>query len=167
MKKILLIICIIFTTNILSAQDKETTATTTYFFIRHAEKANDSSKNPHLTDKGKERAVHWANILKGYKIDAVYSTDYFRTKETAEPTAKANKLETTLYDPRAFDFQNFINETKGKTVLVIGHSNTTPMYVNTFIGENKYGQIPENNYSNLYIITIKDNVVNDLQLCNL
>lgn len=106
-------------------------------------------------------------MLKQYKFDAVYSTDYHRTKETALPTANANNIETTIYNPRAFDLQKFVNETKGKTVLIVGHSNTTPMYVNSFIGENKYTQIQENDYGNLYIVTIKDNLVNDLQLCNL
>lgn len=164
MKKIIVILLFLCSAQIIRAQETETT---TYFFIRHAEKANDGTKNPHLTEKGKERAEHWAAVLKQYKFDAVYSTDYHRTKETALPTANANNIETTIYNPRAFDLQKFVNKTKGKTVLIVGHSNTTPMYVNSFIGKNKYTQIQENDYGNLYIVTIKDTVVNDLQLCNL
>lgn len=131
-------------------------ATTTYYLIRHAEKdrSDKTDRNPHLTEKGLKRAENWAKVLKDVKFDAVYSTDYNRTKETALPTAKANNLEPKLYDPRKMASKDFLANTKGKNVLVVGHSNTTPMFVNALLGEKKYDMIADDNNANLYIVTI-------------
>ncbi|WP_299117296.1 histidine phosphatase family protein [uncultured Winogradskyella sp.] len=130
--------------------------TTTYYLIRHAEKdrSDKTNRDPHLTEVGQKRAANWANVLKDVKFDMVYSTDYNRTKETATPTAKANNIELTLYDPRNMDGKAFMNTTKGKTVLVVGHSNTTPMFANALAGDKKYDMISDDNNANLYIVTI-------------
>ena len=39
---------------------------TTYYLIRHAEKniTDLTNKNPHLTEKGKQRAISWVSIFK-------------------------------------------------------------------------------------------------------
>ena len=50
----------------------------------------------------------------------------------------------------------FMKKTKGKTVLIVGHSNTTPMFTNGLLGEKKYDMIADDNNSNLYIVTISD-----------
>ena len=132
--------------------------TTTYYLIRHAEKdrSDKSNRNPKLTEAGLQRAENWAKTLKDIKFDAVYSTDYNRTKETATPTAKANNLELKFYDPRDMKMAQFMKKTKGKTVLIVGHSNTTPMFTNGLLGEKKYDMIADDNNSNLYIVTISD-----------
>ena len=44
--------------------------------------------------------------------------------------------------------------TKGKTVLVVGHSNTTPVFANKILGEKKYENMDDNDNSSLYIVTI-------------
>jgi broad specificity phosphatase PhoE len=130
--------------------------TTTYYLIRHAEKdqSDKTNRNPHLTEEGLKRAENWANVLKDIKFDMVYSTDYHRTKETAAPTAKANKLEISFYDPRNMNPKEFMKSTMGKRVLIVGHSNTTPMFTNGLLGEKKYDMIAEDNNSNLYIVTV-------------
>ncbi|MFP4845827.1 histidine phosphatase family protein [Winogradskyella sp. PE311] len=130
--------------------------TTTYYLIRHAEKdqSDKTNRNPHLTEEGLKRAENWASILKDVKFDMVYSTDYHRTKETAAPTAKANNVEVSFYDPRNINPKEFMKSTKGKTVLIVGHSNTTPMFTNGLLGEKKYDMISEDNNANLYIVTI-------------
>ncbi len=138
------------------SQDESASETTTYYFIRHAEKnrsdAND--RNPHLLQKGNLRAAKWSFVLEHVKFDAVYSTDYNRTKETAQPTAERNGLDITIYDPRQLNSEAFIANTKGKTVLVVGHSNTTPMFVNAVLGVKKHANIDDSNNANLYIVTI-------------
>ncbi len=133
---------------------------TTYYLIRHAEKdeSDKTNKDPHLTEEGKKRAENWTEVFGNVKFDMVYSTNYNRTKETAEPTAKANKLDITFYDPRNLKLEEFIKETEGKTVLVVGHSNTTPILTNALLNEKKYNQIDESNNANLYIVTITDNI---------
>jgi len=133
--------------------------TTTYYLIRHAEKdrSDKTNRNPHLTEAGLKRANNWANALKNVKFDMVYSTDYNRTKETAMPTAKSNNVEVTLYDPRNLYSEEFKKATKGKTVLVVGHSNTTPMFTNTILDHKKYDDIADDNNANLYIVTVTKN----------
>ena len=131
---------------------------TTYYLIRHAEKdeSDKTNKDPHLTEVGKKRAENWTTVFGDVKFDMVYSTNYNRTKATAEPTAKANNVDITFYDPRNLKLEDLIKETEGKTVLIVGHSNTTPMLTNALLNEKKYNQIDESNNANLYIVTITD-----------
>ena len=147
------------------AQDanKKDTETTTYYFIRHAEKdrSDKTNRNPDLTDAGKERAIHWSEILQHVNFDAVYSTKYNRTMQTAAPTAEKNKVELEFYDPRALYSEDFAKATQGKTVLVVGHSNTTPAFVNMILKAKKYEDIDDNNNGNLYIVTISDGNILD------
>lgn len=145
------------------------TETTTYYFIRHAEKdrTDPSDKNPHLTEIGKARAIHWSNNLSEVKFDAVYSTDYNRTKETAQPTATKNHLDLTIYDPNTMDVTSFMKDTKGQTILIVGHSNTTPAFVNKILGKNKYQDIDDNNNGNLYIVTLSgDKIIDQVLVIN-
>ena len=129
---------------------------TTYYFIRHAEKdrSDDTNKNPTLTEQGEKRAHDWAVILKDIALDAVYSTNYNRTLQTATPTAQDHNLEVLNYDPRTLYSDEFKAATQGKTVLVVGHSNTTPAFVNTILKEKKYENIDDRNNGNLYVVTI-------------
>ena len=129
---------------------------TTYYFIRHAEKnrSDANNKNPNLILKGILRAAKWSLVFDNVKFNAIYSTNYNRTKQTAQPTAEKNGLDITIYDSINLYSEDFINNTKGKTVLVVGHSNTTPQFVNAVLGHEKYKSIDDNNNANLYIVTI-------------
>ena len=131
----------------------------TYYLIRHAEKdrSDKTNRNPELTEEGLQRAENWANHFKDLKFDAVYSTDYNRTKQTAMPTATANNVELQFYNPSDMKIEEFIKNTKGKTVLIVGHSNTTPKFANGLLGEEKYEDIADDNNANLYIVTITKN----------
>ncbi|SDS52563.1 Broad specificity phosphatase PhoE [Formosa sp. Hel1_31_208] len=143
-------------------QVKERT-TTTYYLIRHAEKdrSDKSNRNPELTEIGKTRAKRWNEVFQHITFDAIYSTKYNRTIQTALPTAEQNKLEIAHYDPRNLYSEEFAEATNGKTVLVVGHSNTTPAFVNAILGIKKYQDIDDNNNGNLYIITISDGHIID------
>lgn len=129
---------------------------TTYYFIRHAEKdeSDPSNKDPELTAAGKKRAAKWAEILKAVQLDAIYSTDYKRTRETAAAIATTQNKQVTIYDPRKLNDPDFQKETKGKTTLVVGHSNTTPAFVNAILGENKHADIDEKESGALFIVHV-------------
>ena len=159
----LVLFLLMFTINYAQEKEHSTETVTTYYLIRHAEKdiSNPTDKNPNLSSIGVQRAESWTKILKNASFDAVYSTDYNRTKQTAKPISETNNLETINYDLNTFDFEKFKSETKGKTIIIVGHSNTTPLFVNAFIGSQKYQQIKESNYSNLYIITIIGDTISD------
>ena len=69
-----------------------------------------------------------------------------------------------MYDHKGFNFQEFLNSTKGKTVLVVGHSNSTPEFVNSILGKEKYQHIDDNNNANLYIVSISGDNISDTLL---
>lgn len=133
---------------------EEFTPVTTYYFIRHAEKdrSNPEDKDPALTEEGKERAEKWVEVFRDIPLDLVYSSDYKRTRQTSAPVAEDHNLEVEIYDPGNVYDDDFKDRTEGKTVLVVGHSNTNPHFVNKIIGEEKYENIPDDENGSLFIV---------------
>lgn len=127
---------------------------TTIILVRHAEKELDGSKNPALTKEGAVRAIELAYILREEPIAAVFSTDYERTLKTAEPTAQFHELPVQKYLPQNQELflENVLRQYQGKTVLIVGHSNTVPMMLNTLTGKNYLG-IKDYVYNDLFIVT--------------
>ncbi len=125
----------------------------TVFLVRHGEKV-DASKDPELSEAGRERAALLAEMLKDAEIEFIHSSDYIRTRDTAAPTAAAMGLEVALYDPR--DLPALAKKLRGSggRHLVVGHSNTTPVMAKLLGGEpgpeiNEAGE-----YDRLYIVSI-------------
>lgn len=143
----------------------------TFYFIRHAEKDRTDANNtdPELTQKGLGRAMHWAEILKDTELDAIYSTDYLRTSMTAAPTSVKKDIDVQYYDPRDIDLEQFKMDNLNKTALVVGHSNSTPDFVNKMIGEEKYASLDESNNGTLFIVQLINETATVQQLhfnCN-
>lgn len=140
------------------AQEQTNSATTTYYLIRHAEKdrSDKTNKNPNLNEDGTQRAENWSKVFEHVPFDAIYSTNYNRTIETATPTAETKELKIQFYDPRKLYAEEFAEATFGKTVLIVGHSNTTPAFVNAILGEQKYEDMDDNYNGSLYIVTITE-----------
>ncbi|QXP78977.1 MULTISPECIES: SixA phosphatase family protein [Winogradskyella] len=140
--------------------EKQSDEISTYYLIRHAEKdrSDNTSRNPNLTNEGLKRADNWAKHFKDIDFDAIYSTDYNRTKQTAMPTVKSKNIELQIYDPSDLKIEAFLEKTKGKTVLIVGHSNTTPKFVNELLGEEKYDDIADDNNANLYLVTLTKDI---------
>lgn len=126
----------------------------TFILVRHSEKQYGA--DPELTPDGQERAERISFMLKNTDISAVYSTDTKRTQLTAAPTAKAKDLEVQSYDP--FQLELFAKELKrkhkGETVLVVGHSNTTPSMANFLSETENYPRFSELDYTNFYVVTV-------------
>ena len=156
MKTFFTLFIVLFSTFSVFSQENETT---TYYLIRHAEKdtSDATNVNPDLNQIGLERAKKWASVFTPVSLNAIYSTDFRRTKQTAKPTANSKNLPTYAFDTSRMYDAGFKYNTSGKSVLVVGHSNTTPQLANMILGEEKYPLIDENNYSNLYIITVTNN----------
>lgn len=151
MKKILFIIALVFT-NVTLAQ-------TSIYLVRHAEKIISKNKNPGLTAIGKYRAKNLAKQLKNANITHIYSSNYARTQQTAQPLAKSLNLEVKTYDPNKLEaFANELKQINGN-ILVVGHSNTTPMLTQLLSGKN-IAEIKEYEYDNLYqVILSKDKAI--------
>jgi 2,3-bisphosphoglycerate-dependent phosphoglycerate mutase len=126
---------------------------TTIILVRHAEKELDGSKNPTLTNQGVVRAIELAYILREEPVAAVFSTDYERTLKTAEPTAEFHELPIQKYLPQNQDLflENVLRKYRGKTVLIVGHSNTVPIMLNILTGEN-YWKIKDYMYNDLFVV---------------
>ena len=92
------------------------------YLVRHAEKADDGTKDPVLTDAGQQRAKNLAVILSAAGIKKVYATDYQRTQLTAKPLADRLGITVTSYNPS--DLTDFAEELKMQTdnVLVVGRT---------------------------------------------
>ena len=155
MKKIFILFFILFSVDVSSQECSE------FFLIRHAEKnrTNSENNNPKLNEIGKERSLKWTEVFKNIELDKIYSTNYYRTIETVTPISKKLNLDITLYSPSKINYKNFISKNIGNKVLVVGHSNTIPAFVNGLINEKVYDQINDLNNSNLYIVTICNGVV--------
>jgi|TARA_B110000444_G_scaffold119563_1_gene112403 phosphohistidine phosphatase SixA len=127
---------------------------TTIYLIRHAEKVrnNPENKNPNLNNKGILRANKWKEVLRHVKFDKILSTNLYRTLETAKPVSKHNNLKVSTYVPSKEFYKNFIVENNGTTVLIVGHSNTTPFFVNSLIEMDLYNEIADDNNGNLYYV---------------
>ena len=150
MKKLVVLLVFLFCSLSSFAQE-----VSKYYLVRHAEKdrSDKTNTNPELTEQGKQRAAKWSSVFGDVAFDTVYSTNYLRTIATAKPTATAQGLEIQFYNPRELYSKEFQQETIGKSVLVVGHSNTTPQFVNAILGAERYSDIQDDNNANLYIVT--------------
>ncbi|CAM4388882.1 histidine phosphatase family protein [Zobellia roscoffensis] len=128
----------------------------TFYFIRHAEKDRSDSENtdPELNQRGLGRAMHWAEILKDVELDVIYTTDYQRTSMTAAPTAVKQELDVKYYEPQNVNIEQFKADNLGKNVLVVGHSNTTPDFVNKMIDIDLYYEMEDNDNGSLFVVQL-------------
>ncbi len=138
----------------------ESQATTTVIFVRHAEKMATPENDPGLSPAGVRRAAELkrqlvdADVVAG--IDAIYSTPYRRTEETARPIAEALELPLSSYDANDNEaiMEQIVRDHKGKIILVVGHSNTVPALIGNMGASKKVPEIAENEYDNIYIVSI-------------
>ena len=128
----------------------------TFYLIRHAEKVrtDKSDKDPKLNEYGMLRAIKWQEYFSEKNISKIYSTNYKRTLETVKPIQESSDIIPIIYSPSDIDYKNFIMSNKIEVVLIVGHSNTIPDFVNGLISENVYSQIDDLNNSNLYVVNI-------------
>ena len=123
--------------------------------VRHGEKAGPSGDVP-LSEAGLARANELARVLEGVKIDAIYSTPFERTRKTAAPTAaKLGVKVEEIASGKTYveDMVRIIREKhEGETLLVVGHSNTTPDVIRA-LGATVPG-MPDPQYDDLFVVTL-------------
>lgn len=131
---------------------------TTIVLVRHAEKADEpGNPDPGLTDEGRARAKRLAHMLSAMGVDAVYATQFRRTRGTVEPTAKQVGCEVSIVDARAVEelAERLRTAHAGETVLVAGHSNTVPAMLRALGVRSAEGlAIDEADYGNLFVVTV-------------
>jgi 2,3-bisphosphoglycerate-dependent phosphoglycerate mutase len=131
---------------------------TTYIIVRHGEKDTLNKSNPSLSEIGKKRAQLLAQILENYPIAKVYYTGGMsRTLETAQPVLDLHKCPSDTFYRKSVEpfFYNLLEAHEGKSVLIIGNTNTIPKMLNCFEGKEKYKDIDEKEYDNMYIVVAR------------
>ncbi|MGH7476720.1 MAG: SixA phosphatase family protein, partial [Longimicrobiales bacterium] len=134
---------------------------TTVIVVRHAERAAGDDADPPLSEAGHERARALLDVAARAGVEAVYTTQYRRTRETAVPLATALGVDITIVEVQPGQgeqharelAQRILNEQRGRVVLVVGHSNTAPLIVQA-LGAGPVPQLGESAYDNLYLVTV-------------
>ena len=129
--------------------------TTTYYVVRHAEKAapgpNMTSDVP-LSEAGEARAQALRTLLQGKKIRQIFSTNTIRTQSTARPLSEAIGVPVQVYAPGDTAFVTRVKSGGKGAVLIVGHSNTVDDIVNKFVNRAAVQDLPDNEYSKLFVI---------------
>ena len=131
---------------------------TVVLLVRHAERAPGSGDVP-ISDAGQARAQALAEVGKGAGVSAIITTQFQRTQQTAAPLATALGLTPvvvatgTVAAKHVADVAAAVRAQSGKTVLVVGHSNTVPAIV-AALGGPRFRDYCEPEYDNLVVMVL-------------
>jgi phosphohistidine phosphatase SixA len=138
-----------------AAASKAKPVVTTVYIVRHAEKDSTSdAADPTLSALGQARAQALRQTLEKRRPAALFTTETKRTRATLEPLAGALKLEPQVYDARrGRDLADrVLKEYAGKSVVVVGHSNTILSLIDDFGAIPPVEEIGENEYEYLFTV---------------
>jgi broad specificity phosphatase PhoE len=124
--------------------------------VRHADIALPAqSRDPDILPEGTERAKILGDLVKDSHVDVVFSTEYLRTRHTAQIAAeRAGARAQVIGAARSGDLVADIREHyQGKSVLVVGHSNTVPALIEA-LGGPSLPNIDEREFDNVYYLKI-------------
>ena len=132
---------------------------TVVIVVRHAEKASATDRDPVLSEAGTSRANALAAALQDAGVSAVITTQFQRTRLTAQPLADKRGLTAEVVqavpqaDVHARAVADAVRKHEGGTVLVVGHSNTVPAII-AALGGPKMPDLCDSAYSNLFIVVL-------------
>ncbi len=161
MKKlsILLLFLLLCIVQGVAAQDK------LIILVRHAEKADEMSQDPELSEAGKQRAERLRTIAGKYRPGAFHSTDFKRTRDTLAPLAAKRDKQLQIYDPRrAQELFDAILKSDIKRHIVAGHSNTIPGLANVITKKDLFKNLQDSEYTVIWKIRIRNGKVHSVEL---
>jgi phosphohistidine phosphatase SixA len=135
-------------------------STTTVVIVRHAEKELGTIEDPPLSQAGEQRAQLLARMFGERetvgRIDAIFASDTRRSQRTAAPLADRLGVAITTVDAKDVEglARRIRQSHRGQRVLVIGHSNTVPEIVRALDGGASVPPIGDDDYSQMYVVTI-------------
>ena len=159
MKSLIAFLLLISAQNITKAQKAADFGNKTkIYLVRHAEK--QSGNDPVLTESGNKRAGALLELLKNKGVKHIYVTQFKRTQMTGDSLRIQLGIDTVQYkaDTTGEDVLNKIlsHNDAGKTILIIGHSNTIPKIIRQFgAADFEPVNIPDAEFDNLYLLTFK------------
>ena len=132
----------------------------TVIIARHAERDNARDpRDPPLDSIGRVRAEALADAVRHAGVEAIYVTQYRRTHETAEPTARALGLTPQVIAAASpvpahasTLARTLLEKHRGQVVLVVGHSNTIGPIARA-LGAPAPENLEDHEYEHLYIVT--------------
>lgn len=133
---------------------------TKIYLVRHAEKATTPADNPVLTEDGNKRAGDLMRKLQDKNVKRIYVTQFSRTQMTGDSMRIQLGIDTVKYlaEENGNDlFAKILSHRDaGKTILIIGHSNTVPDYI-LKLGVSNYptANIPDKEFDNIYLVYYK------------
>lgn len=129
---------------------------TTVWIVRHGEKdtALATRANPDLNAEGKQRAIDLATYLQKENIAQILSTDTKRTVQTAAHI----KAPLEIYNPRSIQMvvEKIKSTWKGKTILLVGHSNTVLETIDAMGGNRPVALLNDEDYDYIFKVVIDD-----------
>ena len=129
----------------------------TVILVRHAEKnIEPENKDPDLSPAGLARAQELVRIFGNTGITAIYATQFKRTQQTVKPLADKLGLPVTPVEAkRTTDLVKQIRaRNTGGVIFIAGHNNSVPEII-AALGGPQLPIIPETEYDNLFILTVK------------
>ena len=165
-KSLILITLVICASVISQAIAQDDFKPKTVFLIRHAEREDEPRQDPPLKKEGVARSKELARLLGNAGIKTIFTSQFTRTKQTAEPlatklglTAAQISLKSNPTNPRQIaeestaEVVNKIMERPGENVLVVGHSNSIPDVIK-MLGGDVVPTIDERKFDDLFIVTV-------------
>lgn len=128
-----------------------------FYLTRHAEKDSIPADNPLLTDQGLLRSTKLADILRATRVDAIYSTIFYRSLYTVDSLADVKAMVVLPYETKNLrGVIQQIDSTKNiKSVLFVGHSNTIPALANSLAGKTVFNKNWEDDEYDNFIVVLK------------
>ncbi|MGE3466621.1 MAG: histidine phosphatase family protein [Pyrinomonadaceae bacterium] len=140
----------------------------TIVLVRHAEKvaAPPTEPDPELSPEGRSRAERFMKaVARRYKPHEIFSTNYKRTRQTAEPVAAKRKKEIQTYDPsKHAEFVEKIMASDTDHYLIVGHSNTIPALANMIAKKQVFRNLLESEYGVYWVIRLKHGVLQRIEV---
>ena len=128
---------------------------TTVILIRHADRTPDGTPDPpgpSLNDKGMARSKKLVHVLSKAGIQAIYTSQFTRSKMTAKPfSAKHPGVPTVRLDEATDLKDHILTHHGGQTVLVVGHSDTVPQLI-ALLGGPSLPIIDDCEFDNLFVL---------------
>lgn len=133
---------------------------TVVLLVRHAEKAGEPAQDPPLTAAGEARARALVAVARDAGVTAIITTQFERTRRTAEPTATAmhvtpEVVSTASIAQHAKAVADAVRKHAGGTVLVVGHSNTIPAIVGA-LGAPRPPDLCDSEYDTIFTVVLGD-----------
>ena len=123
------------------------------YLVRHAERSEDGTGDPPISEAGRERALLLADMLRDAAVTHIHTTDLKRTRQTGTPLAQRLGLGFEVYDAKDLPaLAARLRATPGRH-LVLGHSNTLAPTVEALGGAG--GEpVADAEFDRLYVVVI-------------